>query len=535
MAQPDGAGQDLMSMAFGRQVDHDTTGRIEQRLRRRAATEPDAVAVVGDGVWITYGEFDARVNQLARTLREMGSGPGDLVAIAAERSPEMLVAVYAVLRSGAAYLPIDPSYPRERIAYMLSDARVGLVLARRKWIGNLPPGVRILDIDAEDSYDACADPLRSVGDGHDLAYVIYTSGSTGNPKGVMIEHHSVLNRIDWMQRTYPITADDVILHKTPISFDVSVWELFWWAFAAARVCLLEPGGHREPDALIKAVRRHRVTTMHFVPSLLAAFLDYVEEVDAREDLATLRRVFASGEALGVHHVVTFQRLLSAGLVNLYGPTEATVDVSHYDCTGHDPSRPVPIGRPIDNICMYVVDERCRLLPLGTEGELCLAGTGLARGYLHWPELTQEKFIEHPFPGEERIYRTGDLARMLPDGTVEYLGRLDNQVKIRGFRVELGEIEARLRAYPGVTEAVVTALEGPDGQPYLCGYVVSPRSLDEQDLRRHVAAVLPNFMVPTRFVTLSRLPVSPNGKLDRNALPVPVRPVRGRGHFRAARA
>jgi amino acid adenylation domain-containing protein len=366
------------------------------------------------------------------------------VAITAERSPEMLVAIYAILRAGAAYLPVDPTYPRERISYLLGDARVRLVLAQRRWLDRLPTEAQILDLDAEESYHTCADELPPSGDGHDLAYVIYTSGSTGKPKGVMIEHHSVLNRIDWMQSAYPIAPADVILQKTPISFDVSVWELFWWAFVGARVCLLEPGGHREPDQIIQAVQRHQVTTMHFVPSMLAAFLDYVEDAEAGEDLSSLRRVFASGEALGGHHVTRFQQLMSASLVNLYGPTEATVDVSHFDCAGYHPPRPVPIGNPIANTRMYVVDDRSQPVPRGTSGELCLAGAGLARGYLHRPDLTRKKFVEHPFPGEERIYRTGDFARVLPDGTFEYLGRMDNQVKIRGFRVELGGIEARLR-------------------------------------------------------------------------------------------
>lgn len=521
-----GPGREQISEAIGEHVGYDTTERIEQRLQHTAAVRPDAVAVVGDGVRLTYGELDARVNQLARTLRARGLGKDDLVAIAAERSPEVPVAVFAVLRAGAAYVPVDPTYPGERISYLLDDARAKLVLAQRRWIDALPTDSRVLDLDARDNYHPCADSLPPVGDGHDLAYVIYTSGSTGKPKGVMIEHHSVVNRIDWMQRAYPIGPADVILQKTPTSFDVSVWELFWWAFVGARVCLLEPGGHREPDAIIEAVRRHAVTTMHFVPSMLAAFLDYVEDADAREDLTSLRRVFASGEALGGHHVTRFRRLLPASLVNLYGPTEATVDVSHYDCADYQPPGPVPIGSPIANTRMYVVDEHCQPVPNGDDGELCLAGAGLARGYLRRPDLTREKFVEHPFAGAERIYRTGDVARRLPDGTFEYLGRMDNQVKIRGFRVELGEIEARLHDHCSVTEAVVTALQGPDGQSYLCGYVISSRPLDEDELRRHVGRALPEFMVPARFVTLSRLPTSPNGKLDRDALPVPPRFARG---------
>ncbi|TCO54042.1 non-ribosomal peptide synthetase [Actinocrispum wychmicini] len=502
-------------------VAYDDRTRIERRLAARAKTTPDAVAVVADGVRLTYAQLDSWVNQLAWTLRSRGVSRDDIVAVVADRSPEMLVAIYAVLRAGGAYLPIDPGYPRDRVDYLLVDSKARLVLAQRRFLGELPITADILDLDDEDTYDSStAPPPPPTGDSRDLACVIYTSGSTGNPKGVLVEHHSVINRIDWMQRAYPINQDDLILQKTPISFDVSVWELFWWAFQGAAVCLLPPEGHKDPDVIIDTVQRYGVTTMHFVPSMLSAFLGYVEETESAGRLAALRRVFASGEALGPHHVRQLQRLLNAELVNLYGPTEATVDVSHYSCRRPEGRRRIPIGTPIDNIRLYILDDRLRVQPVGVPGELCIAGAGVARGYLRRPQLTAEKFVRRPFDGEERVYRTGDLARLLPDGTFEYLGRLDHQVKIRGFRVELGEVEEGLRAHPAVSEAVVVARDGSAGK-YLCGYVVAGGQVGEEEFRGHLAERLPEFMVPGRIVTLPELPLSPNGKLDRKALPEPA--------------
>ncbi|WP_344881073.1 amino acid adenylation domain-containing protein, partial [Nonomuraea antimicrobica] len=496
----------------------DDTARLDELLARRVAATPDAVAVVGDGFRLTYAELDARVNRLAHTLRAHGVGRDDLVAVLAERSPEMFTAVHAVLRAGGAYLPIDPGNPPGRIAHLLRDSGARLVLTQPPLAGLAGEAAVVLDLTDEAAYAPDTSPPPVLGDARDLAYVIYTSGSTGEPKGVQVEHRSVVNRIAWMQDAYPVTAADVIMQKTPTSFDVSVWELFWGMSAGAAVCLPEPGAERDPQALVAAIRRHGVTTMHFVPPMLGVFLDHV--AGAQDGPEPLRQVFASGEALSPRHARRFGEVIPAArLVNLYGPTEATVDVTHHPCRG-DETR-VPIGLPVANTRVHVLDANLRPQPTGVPGELCIAGVQLARGYLGRPELTAERFTAAPHAGEERVYRTGDRARRLPDGSIEYLGRMDHQVKVRGYRIEPGEIEERLREHASVRDAVVVVRSERDGQAYLCGYVLSPAPVPEDGLRDHLRRALPEYMVPARLVTLERWPLTPNGKLDRRALPEPV--------------
>ncbi|MQM25462.1 non-ribosomal peptide synthetase [Glycomyces albidus] len=499
----------------GRELDDSV--RFHEMFARRAAAAPDAVALRCAGVAHTYAELDAAANRLAWTLRERGVGRESVVAVMADRSFAMMAAILAVLKAGGAYLPVDPAHPAARIEYVLRDSRAALVCAQRAHAGKVPAGVDAVDLDDSASFDARSEAPPAVGDAADLMYVIYTSGSTGNPKGAAVEHRAALNRIAWMQHAYPIGAGDAILQKTPIAFDVSVWELFWWMREGASLSLLGPGDAGNPEAIIAAVESTGVTTMHFVPSMLAVFLEYVASAGAAGRLAGLRQVFASGEALSASLVREFHRLLAPNgtrLVNLYGPTEATVDVSHFPCDDPDPEA-VPIGRPIENLRLYVVDERLRPLPPGIPGELCIAGTGLARGYLHRPELTAEKFVEAPFPGEDRVYRTGDLAQWLPDGNVEYLGRIDHQVKIRGYRIELGEIEAALADHPLVREAAVVVRTAGDGQ-VLHGYVTGGAA--EADLAAYLRERLPEYMVPSRIAVIDAMPLSPNGKLDRKALP-----------------
>ncbi|MCX5193513.1 amino acid adenylation domain-containing protein [Streptomyces sp. NBC_00249] len=506
------------------------TVRLDELFSRRVKLTPDATAVAGDGFRLTYADLDARANQLAHTLRSRGVGRDDLVAVLADRSPQMLVAIYAVLKAGGAYLPVDPGYPVERIGYVLDDSAARLVLTLPRYRDLVGEGREALDLTDESAYAEDASTPEVIGDARDLAYVIYTSGSTGNPKGVQIEHRSVVNRIGWMQRAYPIDPADVIMQKTPTSFDVSVWELFWWMFEGAAVCLPEPGAERDPEALTAAIERHGVTTMHFVPSMLAAFLDFVSGAGEQAKLASLRQVFASGEALTPHHVRRFGEVTAATggpaarLINLYGPTEATVDVTHHACGPEDVDR-VPIGLPIDNTRILMLDAQLRPQPVGVPGELCIAGVGLARGYLGRPELTAERFVAAPLAGEERVYRTGDLTRWLADGTIEYLGRIDHQVKVRGYRIELGEIEEQLRRHPEVKDAVVVARKADDGQTYLVGYVQSATAVAEDELKRHLGVTLPEYMVPPRIVALEVFPLSPNGKLDRRALPEPGQPER----------
>ncbi|AEI43017.1 non-ribosomal peptide synthase/polyketide synthase [Paenibacillus mucilaginosus] len=509
-----------------------------------AAADPDRIAVRTDAAVWTYGELNGRANRLAWTLRAHGVGPDTVVGLAVPRSPEMLTGILAVLKAGGAYLPIDPSMPVERMAYILQDSAAAVLLTLDSICvpadGDYA-GIRLL-LDAEESFsDDVSDP-PPIGTSSHLAYVIYTSGSTGRPKGVMIEHQAAVNRIHWMQRAYPLGASDVIMQKTPYTFDVSVWELIWWAAAGASVYLPPAGAEKDPSRLAAGIREHGVTTLHFVPSMLQAFLSHVEEdCEAWGGLSSLRFVFASGEALPLSQVRRFRRSLGrtngTALVNLYGPTEAAVDVTHYLCDGaEEKMNLVPIGRPIDNIRLFIVDESDQPVPAGVPGELCIAGAGLARGYLGLQELTAEKFTGCPFLPGKRMYRTGDLARWLPDGEVEYLGRIDGQVKIRGYRIEPGEIEAALLAHDGIREAAVAPYTESEGTRALCAYLVlepgdeagRDRSLHEKTadelsaahLRSHLIRTLPDYMVPSRFVILGRLPLTPSGKLDRKALPVP---------------
>ena len=365
---------------------------------------------------------------------------------------------------------------------------------------------------------------------HDLAYVIYTSGSTGKPKGVMIEHRSVVNRLHWMQSAYPIDRDDVILQKTPYYFDVSVWELFWWALYGAKLCFLAPGSEAIPQAIIETIRRNRVTVLHFVPAMLNVFLEYLDGKDDRvvEGLASVRQIFVSGEALTPSHVRKFNNILGKKigpkLTNLYGPTEATVDVSYFDCP-HNDLEIVPIGRPIQNIRLYVMRDG-QHVAVGETGELCIAGVGLARGYLNNQALTDEKFVQNPANAGERIYRTGDVARWLPDGNLEYLGREDQQIKIRGLRIELGEIENTIRDFPGIAECICVTRKYSENVILIIAYLVCKSQVELERLAHYLKQHLPAYSVPNHFVILGKIPLMPNGKADRSALPDPVIQLKG---------
>ena len=360
----------------------------------------------------------------------------------------------------------------------------------------------------------------------DLAYVIYTSGSTGKPKGVMIEHRSIVNRLAWMQRAYPIGERDVILQKTPYTFDVSVWELFWWALRGARLCFLMPGGEGLPLAIVETVRKHGVSVMHFVPSMLNVFLEYLDGKDANvlQGLASVRRVFASGEALTPSHVRKFNHVLGsrtgARLTNLYGPTEASVDVTYFDCPTHGDFDAIPIGKPIDNTRLYIIRDG-KQASIGETGELCIAGVGLARGYLNNEALTRERFTDNPVHPGERIYKTGDIARWLADGNIEYLGREDHQVKISGLRIELGEIENTIREFHGVTDCIVLVKQYSETVVLIVAYIVCKRESEVAELRDHVRKYLPDYMIPNHFERIEQIPLGPNGKADRKALPEPV--------------
>ncbi|GGS36157.1 non-ribosomal peptide synthetase [Actinokineospora fastidiosa] len=470
----------------------------------------DAVAVEFEGRTLTYAELHARADRLAAVLAEHGAGPERIVALAVPRSLELVVGLLAVLKAGAAYLPIDPDYPRDRIAFTLADARPALLLATTATAADLPDELPtlLIDQDIPEATAALTPPKPA-----NPAYVIYTSGSTGRPKGVLVPHEGIVNRLLWMQHRYGLTPGDRVLQKTPSGFDVSVWEFFWPLIQGATLVVARPEGHKDPAYLAELIVGSGVTTVHFVPSMLQAFL-----ADPGAAACTgLRRVVCSGEALPTDAVERFHRTLpGVELHNLYGPTEASVDVTAWECAGND----VHIGAPVWNTRTYVLDAALNPLPVGATGELYLAGVQLARGYHDRHALTAERFVADPFgPPGARMYRTGDLARWTDDGQLDYVGRADHQVKIRGLRIELGEIEAVAAKQPGVDAAAVLVREDRPGDQRIVAYLAGT-GIDPAAVRAALAETLPDYMVPSAVITLPALPVGPNGKLDRKALPAP---------------
>lgn len=475
----------------------------------------DATALVWQDGSLTFAQLHTQANRLAHYLRDKGVGPDVCVAIAAERSPQLLIGLLAIIKAGGAYVPLDPDYPAERLAYMLKDSGVQLLLTQTALLPQLPSaeGVCVIAMDSLhlDSWPTQAPGLHLHGD--NLAYVIYTSGSTGQPKGVGNTHGALAERLQWMQATYQLNETDVLMQKAPISFDVSVWECFWPLITGCRLVLAGPGEHRDPHRIAQLVQEHGVTTLHFVPPLLQLFID--EPLAA--ECTSLRRLFSGGEALPAElRNRVLARLPAVQLHNRYGPTETAINVTHWQCAASDGERS-PIGRPLGNVICRVLDEQLNPLPAGVPGELCIGGIGLARGYLSRAGLTAERFVADPLGAAgTRLYRTGDRARWNADGVLEYLGRLDQQVKLRGFRVEPEEIEARLLAQAGIAQAVVLVRDA-----QLIGYYTADAELDEQTVKIALAAELPEYMVPALLMRLDAMPLSPSGKLDRRALPEPV--------------
>lgn len=517
--QPDDERAWLEDVA-GAAADYGACVPVHRQFEAQARIRPDAVAVVSDERTLSYADLNRRANALAWRLMARGAGPDRLVGISARRSPEMVIGLLAILKSGAAYVPLDPDYPPQRLAYMMQDSGVSLLVAPSGLADTLavPPGIEVIEPDDSQRDD---DPVVALHPAT-LAYAIYTSGSTGQPKCAANHHQALHNRLAWMQQAYPIAPGDVVLQKTPFSFDVSVWEFFWPLSVGARLALAAPGEHRDPRRLARRIVAQGVTTLHFVPAMLQEFL---ADPAARE-CNGVRRILCSGEALPASVAQRAMRLLpQAGLYNLYGPTEAAIDVTHWTCGPADAGS-VPIGRAIGNITLRILDADLHPVPPGTAGELYLGGVGLARGYHARPALTAQRFVPDPLgKAGERLYRTGDLCRWRADGAAEYLGRLDHQVKLRGQRVELGEIEAQLLKQPQVREAVVVARDEAAG-PRLVAYVVPQADAATPlgpALREAMSRALPDFMVPAVWVELERLPLSPNGKVDRKALPAPQAP------------
>ncbi|WP_433384657.1 amino acid adenylation domain-containing protein [Micromonospora sp. KLBMP9576] len=510
---------------------------VQETICRQARRTPDAVALRGGGRDRTYRQLLDEAATLAGRLRADGVGHGSVVGLCADRSPEMVVAVLGVLLAGGAYLPLDPSHPRLRLDLMLATADAALVLADEAGRAALgrdgAPGVPVRPLAGRDlpaapvdwrGYRAPEEVVRG------LSYVIFTSGSTGAPKGVQMTHLSLANRLAWMGDAYRVGPGDVLLQKTPHTFDVSVWELLWAFMTGATLVTAEAQAHRDPQEMVDVIARESVSTVHFVPSMLALF---VEEPGLAR-CTGLRRVVCSGEALPPKLVNKLTAALPwVEVHNLYGPTEAAIDVTAWPCRRPEPDDTVPIGRPITNVAAYVLDERGELAPLGVAGELVVGGDCLARGYAGRPDLTAERFVEVAVAGRpQRVYRTGDLAWWSPDGTLHYGGRIDTQVKIRGQRVELGEIESVLNRHPSVANSVVLLRDDPGAAAALVAYVVPERDADpgavtEPALRAVVARELPDHMVPLRYVVLPELPSTANGKVDRRALPAPPARVRRR--------
>ena len=493
---------------------------IEEQVNRT----PEGTAVIFEERRLTYAELNTKATLLARWLSLAGVTRESTVAVIAQRSVEMVVALLAILKAGGAYVPLDPDFPRQQLKLLLEDTGAAVVLTQAARRGALPDtSARVLVLDSEwseveNSASAQAqDLIRPLPE--NAAYLIFTSGSTGQPKGVVNTHLGLCNRLWWMQKQYQLGAQDVVLQKTPYTFDVAVWEFFWPLLTGATLLISRPYGHRDPQYLVEVIAEQMVTTLHFVPSMLAAFLDQPGIGRCR----SVRRVICSGEELSIDTQDRFLRRMPwAELHNLYGPTEAAIDVTSWRCCHQPGYRNVPIGRPISNIKIYILDQYRNPVPIGVDGELHIGGIGLARGYFNRPELTAEKFIPNPFASGERLYRTGDRALYQSDGTIEYRGRLDFQVKLRGFRVEPGEVEFHLRCHSAVHDTVVVARERAGAEKRLVAYVVPHPASDvgPTDLRNWLKDCVPDYMIPAAFVMLDELPLCANGKIDRRRLPEP---------------
>jgi amino acid adenylation domain-containing protein len=504
-------------------VDYPRDKCVHQLFEEQVERTPDARAVVFEDQSLSYGELNRRANQLAHYLRKLGVGPDVLVGVCMERSLEMVIGLLGILKAGGAYVPLDPEYPKERLRYMIDDAHAPVLLTQQHLLALFPQiDIRSICLDRDWNLIACecAENVEEITGPHNLAYMIYTSGSTGKPKGVLNAHQGICNCLLWMQSEYQLNVDDAILQQTAFSFDVSVWEFFWPLLVGARLVLAKPGGHRDAAYLAKLITEQQITLVHFVPSMLRIFL----EEPSAQGCCSLCNVICIGEALPYELQEQFFGLLPARLHNLYGPTEAAVEVTRWTCQRHDERAIVPIGRPIANTQVYILNNYLQPVPIGIPGELHIGGIQVALGYHNLPELTLEKFIADPFTNDThaRLYKTGDSARYLPDGNIEFLGRIDHQVKVRGFRIELGEIEAVLSQHSAIRECMVVAHKNKNNEKQLVAYLAlkAAQIVPVNELRSFLKSKLPEYMIPAAFVFLESFPLAPNGKVDRHALPPP---------------
>lgn len=505
--------------------EYDRQLTLHQLFEKKAEKKPDKVAIIFGENQLTYKEVNEKANQLADALRHRGIGPDSIVGVLMERSEEMIIGIIGILKAGGAYLPIDPEYPQERIKFMLQDSGAKILLTREPFSEEIY-GCDVINLRDEGVFAGRAENLILISKPEDLAYIIYTSGSTGKPKGVMIEHRNALNTLTGLEKAYPLEEEDAYLLKTSYTFDVSVTELFGWFVGGGRLVILPPGDEKDPRAIIKEIAKNHITHINFVPSMLNLFIDELER-NTFEKPEGLKYVFAAGEALSAETVKRFEKATKGiQLENIYGPTEIAIYATSHRIEKLNYNLGVPIGRPMQNVRAYITDRYGRLTPIGVPGELCIAGDGLARGYLGSPELTNSKFVLNPIIPGERMYRTGDWSRWRLDGSIEYLGRMDHQVKIRGFRIELGEIENRLLMHSAIKEAIVTAREDDSKNQYLCAYITSNREVLPKgdfmmsELHDHLSRELPEYMIPSCFVQMEQLPLNRSGKVDRGALPEP---------------
>jgi amino acid adenylation domain-containing protein len=495
---------------------------IHQLFEQQVEQTPEAIAVVFEEKELTYHELNQKANQLAHHLQSLGIGPDVLVGLCVERSLEMVIGLLGILKAGGAYVPLDPNYPQERLAYMLEDTQVPVLITQLSLADNLPTcSIQVLFLEELWPTVLADYPQHnpvSEAEPSNLAYVIYTSGSTGIPKGVMIPHCAVCNHLHWMQTAFPLETTDRVLQQTAFSFDVSVWEIYAPLLVGAQLVMARPGGHQDVDYLIEQIVSQEISTLQLVPALMRMFLEH----EGVKECTSLKHVFCGGEALPIALQEHFFTTLDAKLHNLYGLTETCIDSIVWTCQPGMNQSIIPIGRPIANTTIYLLDEQQQPVPIGVAGEIYIGGAGVARGYLNRPELTAEKFIPNPFSNspQARLYRTGDLGRYLADGNVEYIGRIDNQVKLRGFRIELGEVEAALEEHPQVEQAIVVMQGESVDDKRLVGYVViteaESRLVDM--LREYIQTKLPEYMVPSSFMLLEKVPLTPNGKIDHKALP-----------------
>ncbi len=520
-----GADERLMARWNATEVRYPLDTPVHEIFRAQSHRTPDRMAVAYGPDSLTYRELNAKSNQLARYLARNEVRAGQPVGIYADRSLELVIALLGVLKAGGVYVPIDPSYPADRRAYVIEDSGTTTILTQEHLLAELdgPKSLTAVCLDRDwqrirDEADGDPPPTDHPAK---LASILYTSGSTGRPKGVLNTHRGLTNRLLWMQDAYALSADDRVLQKTPIGFDVSGWEFFWPLIAGAGLVIARPGGHRDTQYLIDVIVQQSITTLHFVPPMLQAFLS----TDGMEACTCLRRVICSGDILRREtQQEFFAKLPEVELHNLYGPTEASIDVTAWRCARDDTNAAISIGRPIANTQIHILDDALMRVPVGTAGEIYIGGVQVARGYHNRPDLTKERFVPDPFSADPnaRLYRTGDLGVYRRDGAIDFLGRLDNQVKIRGVRIELGEIEAVLATSPDIKDAVVVAYDRSPTERQLAAYVVpaADTDFDARAMREFLRHKLPEAMIPAYFIPLEKIPLTPNGKIDRVNLPNP---------------